>query len=147
MRTSTTLRTPSSTRTVARASVSSASTRALSTSTTLNRRGCLGSGAAAGRGRGFGGTKTGSRLGAGFFRTLSSGTISAPVPLVPESSTHALRLANGSGRVAQSLETPSLLEVLEGIALELVDPLPAQAELLRDGVARLLLAVREPEPQ
>ena len=70
-----------------------ASTCPVITSTTLNRRGFLGSDAAAVRGRGFGGRRPAPLPGAGFFSTFSSGTISAPVPFVPVSSTQGLRFA------------------------------------------------------
>jgi hypothetical protein len=57
-------------------------------STTLKDRGCRGSGAGAAFGRGGGGTKMRSVRSEGLLRTLSSGTMLAPVPLVLVSNTH-----------------------------------------------------------
>jgi hypothetical protein len=91
--TSTVLRTPPSSSTVSRAPAPSASTSRVTTSTTLNRRGARGSAGLGGRGSGLGGTKNGSFVGAGFLCTLSSGTISAPVPFVSVSSTQILPIS------------------------------------------------------
>ena len=67
----------------------SASTALVVTSTILKVRGKRGSGSGSRRLRG-GGTNNGSSRAAGFLTTLSRGTISAPVPLVPVSSTQTL---------------------------------------------------------
>src|SRR4051812_43028484 len=90
--TSTTLRTPRRTSTVARASASSASTSPVTTSTTLNRRGRFRSGAFAGFGARFGGTNGRAALPPGSDGGLSSGTMLAPVPFVPVSRTQTLAI-------------------------------------------------------
>jgi hypothetical protein len=60
-------------------------------STTLNNRGCRGSGAGAAFGR-SGGTKMRSVRSEGLLRTLSSGTMLAPVPLVLASNIHVFAM-------------------------------------------------------
>src|SRR3954467_8918163 len=85
------LRTSFRTARASRAPTPSASTAWDTTSTILKRRGRRGSGGLGSRGRGLGGTNSGSLRGLGVSSTLSRGTICAPGPFVEVSSTHVLR--------------------------------------------------------
>src|SRR3954471_22534624 len=103
MLTSTMLRTPSSSSTVASSGASSASTRFVITSTTLKRRGPAGSGAGFSRGlrsRTTIGLRPPRRAASSAF---SSGLISAPVPFVSVSRTQTFAITRSLGRLRQHL--------------------------------------------